>query len=148
MKSCAWSQMLLDEDNFFGLKSHLCELILGGFIFPGQGVSQPQSAPPRIVGFLDRNLIKPEEVKSAAKNWGFRLLCDAQGPGNPLEWRWQHNETDIVFPHARYTLGPYGLLTGSFLTAEDSGNYQCFVKDTITNKETFSRKVQVAVTCK
>ena len=152
MKSCAWSQMLLDEDNFFGLKSHLCELILGVFIFPGQGVSQPQSAPPRIVGFLDGNLIKPEEVKSgkkfdAFKNWGFRLPCYAQGD-NPLEWSWKHNETEITFPSAKYTLGADGSLTGSYLEAENSGNYQCFVRDTTANKETFSRKVQVAVTCK
>lgn len=116
----------------------------------GQSVSQPQSPPPRIVNFLTGNLLKPEDVKfgkefNAAKNWGFRLPCDAQG-ANKLEWRWQQNGTDIIFPNGQYKLNDDGSLTGNFLTAKNSGNYQCFVKDPTTNKETFSRKVQVAVT--
>lgn len=126
-------------------------LIVGAFVISGQSVSQPQSPPPRIVNFLTGNLLKPEDVKfgkqfNAAKNWGFRLPCDAQG-ANKLEWRWQHNGTDII-PDIKYNIGNDGALTGSYLTVENSGNYQCFVKDPTTNKETFSRKVQVAVTCK
>ncbi|XP_022778131.1 fibronectin type III domain-containing protein-like, partial [Stylophora pistillata] len=116
----------------------------------GQGVSQQQPAPPRIVDFLDRDLIKPEEVKSgkkfdASKNWGFRLPCDAQGE-NPLKWSWKYNGTEITFPSAKFTLGADGSLTGSYLEAENSGSYQCFVNDATANKVTFSRKVQVAVT--
>ena len=34
------------------------------------------------------------------------------------------------------------------LESAQSGNYQCFVKDTVTGIETFSRKIQVAVTGK
>lgn len=125
---------------------------MGAFVISGQSVSQPQSPPPRIVNFLTGNLLKPEDVKfgkefNAAKNWGFKLPCDAQG-ANKLEWRWQQNGTDIIFPNRHYDLGDDGALTGNFLTAKNSGNYQCFVKDPTTNKETFSRKVQVAVTCK
>ena len=124
---------------------------MGGFVISGQSVSQPQSPPPRIVNFLTGNLLKPEDVKfgkkfNAAKNAGFKLPCDAQG-ANKLEWRWQHNGTDIT-SNGQYNLGDDGALTGSFLTAVNSGNYQCFVKDPTTNKETFSRKVQLAVTCK
>ena len=127
-------------------------LIVGAFVISGQSVSQPQSPPPRIVNFLTGNLLKPEDVKfgkefNAAKNWGFKLPCDAQG-ANKLEWRWQQNGTDIIFPNGKYNLGDDGALTGNFLTAKNSGNYQCFVKDPTANKETFSRKVQVAVTCK
>ncbi|KAL9967620.1 hypothetical protein ACROYT_G025890 [Oculina patagonica] len=107
--------------------------------------------PPQITKFLSHDLVAPDEVKfgkkyDASLNAGFRLPCEASG-SNPLQWRWQHNETDIVFfQGAKYKLGEDGSLTGEYLEADDTGNYQCFVKDTVTNKETFSRKLQVAVT--
>ena len=79
-------------------------------------------------------------------NFGFKLPCDATG--QYLKWRWQHNGTDIfIFSGGRYKLQG-GSLTGEFLYPEQSGTYQCFVQDTITLKETFSRRIQVFVTCK
>ena len=114
-------------------------------MFSGQ--SDP---PPRITDFLKHDLVKPDEVKfskpyDASKNTGFKLPCDATGSN--LEWRWQHNGTNIVFPHRKYLLGDDGSLTGEFLEAENSGIYQCFVKDTGSDKETFSRKLRIGVTC-
>ena len=75
---------------------------------------------------------------------GFRLPCDATGTN--LEWRWEHNGTEVSYG-GKYRLNGDGSLTGQFLVPAESGTYQCFVKDTVSNKETFSRKVQVAVTC-
>ena len=80
----------------------------------------------------------------ASQNQGFRLPCEASG--SFLQWRWTHNGSDIVFGY-KYKLGYTGSLTGEFLVAENSGNYQCFVKDAVTNVETFSRVLKVAVTC-
>lgn len=56
------------------------------------------------------------------------------------------NGTNVIFV-GQYKLGADGSLTGEFLEAENTGNYQCFVKDTLSDKETFSRKLKVAVTC-
>ena len=78
-----------------------------------------------------------------------RLPCAASG--NNLKWRWQHNNTDIPEGELQFgkrRLGSDGTLTGSNLGISDSGTYQCFVKDTATNVETFSRKIKVAVTGK
>ena len=106
--------------------------------------------PPQITKFLSDDLVGPGEVMfgrryDASLNGGFRLPCEATG--SDLQWRWTHNGTNIVFG-ATYKLGVDGSLTGEFLEAENSGSYQCFVKDTVTNMETFSRKLKVAVTCK
>ena len=80
-------------------------------------------------------------------NDGFKLPCEAIGEN--LKWRWQHNGTDIVFfSGGRFKLQGDGSLIGESLLPDQSGNYQCFVKDSVTDKETFSRKVQVLVTCK
>ena len=83
-----------------------------------------------------------------SNNDGFKLPCEATG--NDLEWRWQHNGTniDVDNPGGRYKLQADGSLIGEALLPVHSGNYQCFVKDTVSHKETFSRKVQVLVTCK
>jgi len=99
--------------------------------------------PPQITGFLSHDLVKPDEVKFG-KISGFRLPCEASGTN--LQWRWRHNGTNIIFG-GQYKLGADGSLTGEFLEAENTGNYQCFVKDIATDKETFSRMLTVAVTC-
>ena len=104
---------------------------------------QIRAAPPQITGFLWFDLVKPDDAK-CCRNSGFRLPCEASGSN--LQWRWQHNGTNITFG-ARYKLGADGSLVGQYLRAEDSGNYQCFVKDTTSDKEVFSRKLKVAVTC-
>ena len=129
---------------------YICVFRMGVlYFFSGQN---PATSPPRITNFLDYDLIKPEDVKfdkeyDAAKNTGFKLPCGAVG-SNKLEWRWQHNGSNVIYDGVRYVLSSDGSLTGNYLKSENSGNYQCYVKDTVTNKETFSRKLQVAVTCK
>ena len=116
------------------------------FVFSAQ--ARP---PPQITNFLQGNLLNRDEVKGGKEYWpslnfGFKLPCDATG--QHLKWRWQHNGTDIfIFSGGRYKLQG-GSLTGEFLYPEQSGTYQCFVQDTITLKETFSRRIQVFVTCK
>ena len=114
--------------------------------------AQNRRPPPQITNFLKGNLLNRDEVKGAMEyypslNTGFKLPCEATG--EYLDWRWQHNGTDIlIFPGSIYRLQGDGSLIGRFLLPGESGNYQCFVKDTITDKETFSRQVQVFVTCK
>lgn len=78
------------------------------------------------------------------RNVGFRLPCEASGSN--LKWSRQHNGTHILYG-TKYSLGADGSLTGQYLEVENSGSYQCFVKDTVTVKVTFSRKLKVAVTC-
>ena len=117
------------------------------FTFSGQ-----DQRPPRITNFLKGNLLNRDEVKggreySELNNFGFKLPCDATGKN--LQWRWQHNGTDIpIFVGGKYKVQGDGSLIGEYLLPVQSGNYQCFVKDAVTDKETFSRKVQVLVTCK
>lgn len=78
-------------------------------------------------------------------NDGFKLPCEATGEN--LQWRWQHNGTNLViFSGGRFKVEGDGSLIGESLLPDQSGNYQCFVKDAVTDKETFSRKVQVLVT--
>lgn len=96
-------------------------------------------------------MIKPDEVKfrgiyNAGLKTGFKLPCDATG-SNPLKWTWEHNGSTIVDNDFIYDIQADGLLIGQRLEAVNSGNYQCFVEDTVTGKKTFSRKLQVAVTC-
>lgn len=134
------------------MKSHNCTdysltISLCTFKFSGQS-----SPPPQITNFLSGNLLNRDEVKGGQKynklnKGGFKLPCEATGKN--LQWRWQHNGTTVVIVvGGKYKLEGDGSLTGEFLVPDQSGNYQCFVKDTATDKETFSRKVQVAVTSK
>ena len=101
--------------------------------------------PPRIVKFETKDLLAPEDVKFERKD-ALKLPCDAVG--NNLEWTWKHNGTAITTPHPKFTVGADGTLSGSYLESAQSGNYQCFVRDTVAGIETFSRKIQVAVTGK
>ena len=97
-----------------------------------------------ITKFLQRDLVKPDEVKFSQKP-GFSLPCEASGSN--LTWTWKHNGITItVFYGPYYSLSQSGTLTGNYLTAEQSGSYQCFVKDEVTGIQVFSRKLQVAVT--
>ena len=100
--------------------------------------------PPRIVKFETKDLLAPEDVKFERKN-ALELPCEAVGKN--LQWTWKHNGTAIT-TGGKFTVGADGTLYGSFLESAQSGNYQCFVRDTATGIETFSRKIQVAVTGK
>ena len=114
--------------------------------FPGQ--QSPKPPPPQITNFLNHDLINPEQVKFNKVN---ALVLPCGAIGSNLKWSWMHNDTlipegELNFGNRR--LGNDGTLTGSNLGITDSGKYQCFVKDTVTNVQTFSRKIQVAVTGK
>ena len=100
--------------------------------------------PPRIVHFPTKDLLAPEDVKFSRQN-ALKLPCDAVGSN--LQWTWKHNGTAIT-TGGKFTVGADGTLYGSYLESAQSGNYQCFVRDTVTGIETFSRKIQVAVTGK
>ena len=100
--------------------------------------------PPRIVKFLTKDLLAPEDVKFGRQN-ALQLPCDAAG--NNLHWTWKHNGTAIA-TGVKFTVGADGTLYGSYLESAQSGHYQCFVRDTVTGIETFSRKIQIAVTGK
>ena len=77
----------------------------------------------------------------------FTLPCDASG--SDLKWTWKHNGVEItLFYGIPYSLSQSRTLTGKFLQTEQSGTYQCIVKDQITGVEVFSRKIHVAVTGK
>ena len=100
--------------------------------------------PPRIVKFQTKDLLAPEDVKFMRRN-ALKLPCDAVGSN--LQWTWKHNGTAIT-TGGKFTVGADGTLYGSYLESAQSGHYQCFVRDTVTGIETFSRKIQVAVTGK
>ena len=100
--------------------------------------------PPRIVKFETKDLLAPEDVKFERKD-ALKLPCNAVGSN--LQWIWKHNGTEIA-TGGKFTVGADGTLKGNYLESAQSGNYQCFVKDTVTGIETFSRKIQVAVTGK
>ena len=100
--------------------------------------------PPRIVTFPTKDLLAPEDVKFSRQN-ALKLPCDAVGSN--LQWTWKHNGTAIT-TGGKFAIGVDGTLYGSYLESAQSGNYQCFVRDTVTGIETFSRKIQVAVTGK
>ena len=100
--------------------------------------------PPRIVTFPTKDLLAPNDVKFSRPN-ALKLPCDAVGSN--LQWTWKHNGTAIT-TGGKFAIGVDGTLYGSYLESAQSGNYQCFVRDTVTGIETFSRKIQVAVTGK
>ena len=100
--------------------------------------------PPRIVNFPTKDLLAPEDVKFSRPN-ALKLRCDAVGSN--LQWTWKHNGTAIT-TGGKFTVGADGTLYGSYLESAQSGHYQCFVRDTVTGIEIFSRKIQVAVTGK
>ena len=100
--------------------------------------------PPRIVTFPTKDLLAPNDVKFSRPN-ALKLPCDAVGSN--LQWTWKHNGTAIT-TGGKFTVGADGTLYGSYLENAQSGHYQCFVRDTVTGIETFSRKIQVAVTGK
>ena len=120
-------------------------ILLPNFVFLGQQTPEP----PRITKFLAKDLLAPEDVKFKTDN-AMRLPCAASG--NNLKWTWKHNDTEIPaekIQHGnQYKVSADGTLIGSNLGSSESGKYQCIVKDTVTNVETFSRKIQVAVTGK
>ena len=105
---------------------------------------QQVADPPRIVHFPTKDLLAPEDVKFSRQN-ALKLPCDAVG--NNLQWTWKHNGTAIT-TGGKFAIGVDGTLYGSYLESAQSGNYQCFVRDNVTGIETFSRKIQVAVTGK
>ena len=99
-----------------------------------------------IIHFLSYDLINPEQVKFRREN-AFKLPCGATGEN--LKWTWKHNDVEIPEGELQFgkrRLGSNGTLTGSYLDSSHSGTYQCFVKDTVSNVETFSRKIKVVVT--
>ena len=100
--------------------------------------------PPRIVDFPTKDLLAPEDVKFSRSD-ALKLPCNAVGSN--LQWTWKHNGTAIT-TGGKFTVGADGTLYGSYLESAQSGHYQCFVRDTVTGIETFSRKIQVAVTGK
>ena len=114
--------------------------------------AQDQRPPPRITNFLKGNLLNADEVKGGQEyneqnNGGFKLPCDATGEN--LKWTWKLNGTlEISTDCGSIFEDRGGSLIGGRLSPRESGNYQCFVKDTVSGKETFSRRVQVLVTCK
>ena len=144
------SYLLYKKQNFATALIAIFTIIISLCTFTFSG--QDQKPPPRITNFLKGNLLNRDEVKGGREydelnNFGFKLPCDATGEN--LQWRWQHNGTDIpIFAGGKFKVQGYGSLIGEALLPVQSGNYQCFVKDTVTGKETFSRKVQVLVTCK
>ena len=100
--------------------------------------------PPRIVNFPTKDLLAPEDVKFSRQN-ALKLPCDAVGSN--LQWTWKHNGTAIT-TGGKFFVDANGTLYGSYLESAQSGHYQCFVWDTVTGIEIFSRKIQVAVTGK
>ena len=74
------------------------------------------------------------------------MPCGASGTN--LQWTWRHNDTITISKGGKFTVDADGTLYGSYLESEQSGHYQCFVRDNVTGIETFSRKIKVAVTGK
>ena len=121
-------------------------IILKKICFSGQ--QSPKPPPPQITNFLNHDLINPEQVKFNRPN---ALILPCGAIGSNLKWIWKHNETlipDGILQFGNMRLSDDGTLTGSNLGITNSGTYQCFVKDTATNVQTFSRKIKVAVTGK
>ena len=149
---CAWpyvsSQLFKTDVKSSTVLIAISTISLCTFTFTGQD----QRPPPQITNFLKGNLLNRDEVKGGKEynelnNDGFKLPCEATGQN--LKWTWQHNGTNIFTGfRSKYKVQGDGSLIGESLLPDQSGNYQCFVEDTVTGKRTFSRKVQVLVTCK
>ena len=103
---------------------------------------QQQSGLPRIVDFMTRDLLAPGDVKFREEN-ALKLPCNAVG--NNLQWTWKHNDS-VISTGVKFTIDDNGTLHGSNLESAQSGHYQCFVKDSVSGVETFSRRIMVAVT--
>ncbi|XP_068758738.1 fibronectin type III domain-containing protein-like isoform X1 [Montipora capricornis] len=126
------------------MRAIICTLLMPPWFVSLLAVVAGVRQPPVITKFLQRDLVKPDEVKFFQMP-GFSLPCEASGSN--LTWTWKHNGITItVFYGSYYSLSQSGTLTGNYLTAEQSGSYQCFVKDEVTGIQVFSRKLQVAVT--
>ena len=110
------------------------------FICVFASLSATSRQPPMITKFMQKDLTNPEDVTSS-----FKLPCKASGAN--LTWIWRHNDKEITnFNGYPYSLSSDGTLNGKFLTSEQDGTYQCFVKDVTTGVEMFSRKLKLAVT--
>jgi len=117
-------------------------------LFSGQQQKQ-KPPPPQITNFRSKDLINPEQVKFKTDN---ALVLPCGATGNNLKWIWKLNDTAIpdnaYGPFSKFQLSSIGTLTGSNLGSSESGTYQCFVRDTVSTVQTFSRKIKVAVTGK
>jgi len=91
---------------------------------------------------MTRDLLAPGDVKFGKKN-ALKLPCNAVG--NNLQWTWKHNDS-VISTSVKFTIDANGTLHGSYLESAHSGHYQCFVNDSVSGVETFSRKIMVAVT--
>ena len=91
---------------------------------------------------MTRDLLAPGDVKFGVKNF-LKLPCNAVG--NNLQWTWKHNGT-VISNGGNFIIDANGTLLGHDLKSVHSGHYQCFVKDSVSCVETFSRKIMVAVT--
>lgn len=96
-----------------------------------------------ITHFLAKDLANPEDVKVKAGE-GFRLPCEATGSN--LTWTWKHDDTKIMIDNSTFSLLDNGTLVGHKLLANNSGTYECFVKDEENGTEAISRKLKVVVT--
>ena len=91
---------------------------------------------------MTRDLLAPGDVEFDKEN-ALKLPCNAVG--NNLQWTWKHNDT-VISTGVKFNIDANGTLHGSYLESAQSGHYQCFVKDSVSGVETFSRKIMVAVT--
>ena len=91
---------------------------------------------------MTRDLLAPGDVQFGKVN-ALKLPCNAVG--HNLQWTWKHNDSAISTGN-KFTIYANGTLHGSYLESAQSGHYQCFVKDSVSGVETFSRKIMVAVT--
>lgn len=93
---------------------------------------------------MARDLLAPGDTEFCEKKT-LKLPCNAVG--NNLQWTWKHNDSVIsTSVIKKFTIDANGTLHGSDLEIAQSGHYQCFVKDSVSGVETFSRKIMVAVT--
>lgn len=91
-------------------------------------------SPPHIVGFVQQDLVNPDDVTSKE---GLKLPCNATGDN--LKWKWKFNDNFI---------DPTQITSSGTLVKKSidgaSGTYQCFVENSLG--ATFSRKLKVKVT--
>jgi len=127
------------QDNRDLNERHLCLFSGSYWLFLFLSVTSKQ--PPMITKFLEKDLIKPDEVN---RKTGFKLPCEASGTN--LTWTWKRNDKKINLLGRHYSLLENGTLIGQLLSASNGGYYQCFVKDEETGVEVFSRRLIVSVT--